>query len=78
MIYSGSVFRTSNSIVIDTGYFAGKYSNLYSNLSNVFSNLVLQLSSDIDNISDIMVITAVFVGTGSTSILGSVCWTEVY
>lgn len=78
MIYSGSVFRTSNSIVIDTGYFAGKYSNLYSNLSNVFSNLVLQLSSDIDNISDIMVITVEFVGAGSTSILGSVSWTEVY
>lgn len=78
MIYSGSTFTTSNSIIIDTGYFAGKYSNIYSNLSNMFSNLVLQLTSDIDGNSDILVLTSQFIGNGSTSILGTLSWNEVY
>lgn len=78
MIYSGSTFRISNSIIIDTGYFAGKYSNLYSNLSNVFSNLILHLTADIDNNADILVMTCQFIGSGSTSILGSISWNEIY
>jgi hypothetical protein len=78
MIYSGSTFRASNSIIVDSSYFAGKFSNLYSNLSSIFSNLILQITSDIDNVSDILVITCHFIGAGSTSILGSISWTELY
>lgn len=78
MVYSGSTFKTSNSIIFDTGYFAGKYSNIYSNLSNVFSSLILHLTSDIDNNADILVLTCQFIGTGSSNILASMSWNEIY
>lgn len=71
-----SSFTTANSIIIDQGYVAGKGSILIHSLESVFTNF-LQLTSDLDNVSDILVITATSCGTNSAG-FASLSWQEVY
>ena len=80
--YSGNLssgYSSTNGILLDQGYFYGRGTNTYSVLTDVFSNLILQVTSNIVNESDILVLTATFVsGSGSTNVFGTLSWQELY
>jgi len=83
--YGGNVnpdpsFNTTNAITLDQGYFYGRGTNTFSSLGDVFTSQVLQLTSNIRNESDILVLTATFVkASGSTTnVYGTLSWQELY
>lgn len=67
---------TTGSIIVEEGYFAGRGSSQFNSLADVFSN-VLQITSDITGISDIILVTAQ-VGTGNAQVSVSIQWQEIY
>lgn len=74
-ITSPTNVTTSLGIIIDQGYSYGKTSVSFSNLSNVFNNLV-QITSDLDGVSDILLITGT--STGAATVFCSLSWQEIY
>ncbi len=80
--YSGNLasgYDSTNSIVLDQGYFYGRGTNTFSNLNDVFSTQILQLTSDANNNSDLLVLTATFVNNSGTSqVFGTLSWQELY
>jgi hypothetical protein len=64
------------SIIIEEGYFTGRGTSEFNNLSDVFSN-VLQLTSNVNNVADILIITAK-IQTGNAKIACSIQWQEIY
>jgi hypothetical protein len=70
-------YNTDNSIIIDSSYAIGKNTVNFNDLSNTF-NSINQLTSDINNIPDIILISAQKVSGGSTDIYSSLSWQEVY
>ncbi len=77
-IVGTGTFQTSNSIILDQGYFYGRGTIAFNSLSNVFSSLLLQVTSDIDLTSDILVLTAEKIGTSTTPVLATISWQEIY
>lgn len=75
-----SGYNSTNGIVLDEGYFYGRGTNTFSALSDVFSTQVLQLTSNINNNSDILVLTATFCASSgsSTNIYSTLSWQEIY
>lgn len=74
-----SGYNSTNGILLDQGYFYGRGTNSYSALNNVFSTQMIQLTSNADNQSDYLVLTATFVSSsGSTNVLGMLSWQELY
>ncbi len=72
-------FTTTGSIVVDSAYFLGKGSNIFSDLGNTFSNLLLQITSDIADVSDILVLTCTRVNTGTDAkVSATLSWNEFY
>jgi hypothetical protein len=69
-------FTPSNSIIVDQGYASGKNLVQLGNLTDVFSNFT-QITSNINNVSDIFVLTAQTV-SGSTTVYSSLNFTEAY
>ena len=68
----------TNSIVVDSGYvYGGKGNILFSNLSDVFNN-IFQITSDINNNSDIIIVTAQSFGSSTLSVVASLSWQEVH
>ena len=65
------------SIVIDSSYAIGKNTVNFNNLSNNFNSLE-QLTSTIDNVADIILISAQKVAGGSTNVYSSISWQEIY
>jgi hypothetical protein len=81
--YAGNLasgYSSTNGIIIDNGYFYGRGTNTVAPLSNVFSTQILQVTSDINDNSDILVLTATFISTSgsSTTVLGTIQWQEIY
>jgi hypothetical protein len=82
--YAGNLstgYNNTNAITLDQGYFYGRGSNTVSSLGDVFTSQVLQLTSNIINQSDILVLTATFVSTSSgssTNVFGTLSWQELY
>jgi len=70
----------NNGIVLDQGYFFGRGTNTFTSLGDIFSSQIVQLTSDINNNSDILVLTATFIttGGGTSSIRGALQWQEIY
>jgi hypothetical protein len=66
----------TNSIVLEEGYFTGKGISQFKSLTDIFSN-VLQVTSNVTNVSDIILITAQ-VQTGNAKVACSIQWQEVY
>ena len=64
-------------ITLDSSYAIGKNTINFNDLSNSFNN-ILQLTSNIDNIPDIILISAQKVSGGSTDVYSSISWQEVY
>jgi hypothetical protein len=75
-----SGYSSTNGIVLDSGYFYGRGTNTFSALTDVFNSVVLQINSNITNVSDILVLTATWItsGGGSTSVYGTLSWQELY
>lgn len=72
-------YNATNGIVLDQGYFYGRGTNTFSGLGDVFSSQVLQLTSNMNNNSDILVLTATFCATSSTTfVYGTLSWQEIY
>ena len=72
-------YNNTNAITLDQGYFYGRGTNTFSSLGDVFTNQVLQMTSDITNDSDILVLTATFVSSsGSANVFGTISWQELY
>jgi hypothetical protein len=67
---------TTGSIVLEEGYFTGKGASSFNSLTDIFSN-VLQVTSNVTNVSDIILITAQ-IQTGNAKIACSILWQEVY
>lgn len=65
----------TNSINVAQGYFIGK-SDFQTNINDIFSEFV-QLTSNIDGISDILVISAKSIGTNQ-DIFASIQWKEIF
>jgi len=80
--YAGNLnigYNNTNAITLDQGYFYGRGTNIFSPLGDVFTSQVLQLTSNITNESDILVLTATFVNTsGNTNVFGTISWQELY
>jgi hypothetical protein len=75
-----SGYNNTNAITLDQGYFYGRGSNTFSALGDVFTSQVLQVTSNIINESDILVLTGTFVttGGGSANTFGTIKWQELY
>ena len=80
--YSGNLstgYNSANAIVLDEGYFYGRGTNTFASLGEVFASQLLQLTSNITGESDILVLTATYVNaSGSTNVLGTIQWQEIY
>jgi len=81
--YAGNLasgYNSTNGIILDDGYFYGRGINTFSALGDVFTSQVLQITSNISNDSDILVLTATFVTTGgsTTNVFGTISWQELY
>ncbi len=75
----GGSFQASNSIIIDQNYFFGRGVNSFENLNNVFSTQILQITSNINNDSDILVLTCYKINSASVSkVYGLLTWQELY
>ncbi len=66
----------TGSIVVEEGYFSTRGDSQFNSLSDVFSNVV-QITSDVTGVSDILLITAQ-IQTGNAQVAVSVQWQEVY
>jgi hypothetical protein len=71
-------FTTTDSILLDQNIVLGRGGVTYTNLSDVF-NTLLQITSDINNISSIIVLSFSRIsGSGTSSIYGTISWQEIY
>ena len=66
-------FTLDNSIILDQGVIAGRGSSTYTG-SDIFTN-GLEITSDINNVSGILVLT---VQGLSSTIYGTMGWVEIY
>ena len=68
---------TNTNILIDSGYAEGKGSVIFQSLDGIFSNLI-QITSNIDNVSDVFVLTAQILSGSNADIYASINWNEAY
>ena len=75
-----TTFSTASSYILDQDYFSGKTTIYYSNLIDIFNNKVTQITSNILNVSDVLIITATKVagGGGNSTVYSSLSWQEIY
>ncbi len=71
-------FNSTNSILLDQGYFYGRGTIAFNGLGDVFNNLVLQLTANIDNTSDVLILTCQKIGQNSTEVYSTISWQEIY
>jgi hypothetical protein len=78
--YSTSIgeFDPDGSILAYQNYFYGKGTVALSDLSGVFSDQILHITSNIINISDILVVSALIASGTSGNIFTTINWKEVY
>jgi hypothetical protein len=75
--YSGLTIP-AGSIIVDQGYFYGRGIVSFNSLSDVFTNII-QITSNIDNVCDVLLLTAQKTGTtGSGDVFASMSWQEIY
>jgi hypothetical protein len=68
----------AGSIIVDQGYFYGRGIVSFNSLSDVFTNII-QITSNIDNVCDVLLLTAEKTGTtGSGNVFASISWQEIY
>lgn len=75
---TGSITTGSmGSIIVEQGFVQGRTTTTFTNLGNIFTNL-LQINSDVDNVSDILVLSATKISTGGSILYYSIHWQEIY
>lgn len=68
----------TGSIIVDQGYFYGRGIVSFNSLTDVFTNII-QLTSNMDNVCDVLLLTAEKTGaTGTGNIFASISWQEIY
>ena len=68
----------AGSIIVDQCYFYGRGIVSFNSLSDVFTNII-QITSNIDNVCDVLLLTAEKTGTtGSGNVFASISWQEIY
>ncbi len=71
-------FSTTNSKLLDQGYFYGRGTIAFNGLGDVFNNLILQLTANVDNVSDVLILTCQKIGQNSTEVYATISWQEIY
>jgi hypothetical protein len=74
---AGSKLTIGNSIIVSEGVVPGRGSISYSNLSNIFTEL-LQITSTVNNLSSVIVLTAQSLSSNAVSTFASMSWIEIY
>jgi hypothetical protein len=72
-----TAINPTTSIIVDTGYAAGRGGIVVQSLESIYSN-VLQITSNISNVSDVILITAQRVTGTNPLVYASFNWQEVY
>lgn len=68
----------AGSIIVDQGYFYGRGIVSFNSLTDVFTNII-QLTSNMDNVCDVLLLTAEKTGsTGTGNVFASISWQEIY
>jgi hypothetical protein len=68
----------AGSIIVDQGYFYGRGIVSFNSLTDVFTNII-QLTSNMDNVCDVLLLTAEKTGsTGTGNVFASIYWQEIY
>jgi hypothetical protein len=68
----------TTTIIVDRGYFYGRGIVSFNSLLDVFTNII-QITSNIDNVRDVLLLTAEKTGTsGSGNVFASISWQEIY
>lgn len=77
---SGNItgFTSTNSILLDQGYFYGRGTIAFNSLTDIFKSLLLQITSDINQDSDILVLTCEKIGSNTTTVYSTISWQEIY
>jgi hypothetical protein len=73
-----ALYNNTNAITIDQGYFFGKGSNTFSSQNDIFSSQILQVTSNITNQSDMIVLTATPIVGNTATVHGTIKWQELY
>lgn len=72
-------FTTTGSIIVDSAFFLGKGSNIFSSLSSSFSALELSITANIAGVSSILVMTCLRINSGTDAkVSASLSWQEIY
>ena len=66
---------TGTSIIVDSGYISDDTTITFQSLNNIFTNLI-QITSNITNVSDVLLISAQKIGSGTNLAYASINWTE--
>jgi hypothetical protein len=67
----------NTNIIVDSSYAEGKGSVIFQSLDGIFSNLI-QITSNINNVSDVFVLTAQTLTSSSADIYATINWNEAY
>jgi hypothetical protein len=65
------------SIIVDSVYISNQSTITFQSLTNIFTNFI-QITSNISNISDVLLISAQKLTAGTDSVYASINWTESY
>lgn len=71
-----SGYVTTNSIILDESYVIGKNTTTYVGLSSIFK--LVQLTANVDNVSDIIVLSVLNPNNSGLDVYGSLTWQEAY
>jgi hypothetical protein len=74
---STGTFSSANSILVHSGDFISRSTVAYGDLSSVFSSQILQITSNILNVSDILCLSVSSLST-SSNIAATLSWNEYY
>ena len=72
-----TAINPTTSIIVDAGYSAGRGGVVVQSLENIYSN-VLQITSNISNVSDVILITAQRITGTNPLVYASFNWQEIY
>jgi len=74
---TGSLVTTNSTVLYET-IFSGKGSVDFGSLTNTFTSNVTQITSNVNNVSDILVITSTMLSGSNSTIYASMNWYEYY
>lgn len=74
----GGSWVSTNSIIVSQGIFSGQGNVAFNDLTDIFTNQILQITSNIDSTSDILVLTAQILDGSSSSVFATMITNEYY